>query len=128
MEEPFSFDLSSASWRRSIQDEHAFVEALATRFERALPDKTTVVRERSLFVKPPRVKRIEISFDNTEFVLDFVPKHGIQTYVAKVVRGIRLKTDEVPFTEWLSSLSETVHAYAAAHEELRERLESFLMS
>ncbi len=128
MEEPLSFDLSAAVWRRNIQDERAFVEAFAIRFERALPDKTTVIRRRGFLTKSSGVQRIEIAFDNTEFILEFVKKDGIKTFVAIVVRGIRLKTDEVSFTEWLSSLSETVRMYASTHENLRERLESFLMS
>lgn len=128
MEDGFSFDLSAAEWRRGIADEKAFVEALATRFEQALPEKTTVRREHSLFSKTQRVERIEITFATTEYILEFAPKRGITTTRAKVVRGIRLKTEEIPFAAWLDELSGTIREFAEENEELRNHLERFLLS
>lgn len=128
MENGFQFDLSAAAWRNSIADERAFVEALATRFEGALPDKTVIERQHGLFVKSPGVECIRISFDSEEYTLHFSGKHGIRTEISKVVRGIRLKTETVPFPDWLDALSQEISRYAEGHDELHAKLLEFLMS
>lgn len=128
MEDGFSFDLSAAEWRHSLTDEKAYVKALATRLAQALPDKATVEYEHHLFSKEETVQRIEVAFDDTLYRLLFDKKHGIATERAKVVRGICLKTDPIPFAEWLSALSEELQAYAERHDEARASLERFLFS
>jgi hypothetical protein len=123
----FAFDLSAASWRKDIQDERAFVEALATRFEQALPGHTSVERSRGLFVKNPRVQKLELTFHDKSYLLEFTGG-GIQTFRATVVRGIRLKTEPLPTSAWLQGLSEEVTAMAAQQDEVRDAVERFLMS
>ena len=126
MDNGFTFDLSAATWRRSLADEQAFVEALATRLTQALP-QTTVERKTHLFSKHQEVIRIVIPIDTTDYLLS-VESHGISTSKAKVVRGIRLKTEEVAFETWLSDLSADLSRMAASHQDLRDNLERFLMS
>lgn len=128
MEDGLNFDLSAAAWRKSLTDEKAFVEALATRLSAALPDKTEVVRERKLFSKVECVRKIRVVFERTEYALDFDERHGIKTERATVVRGIRLKTDVVSFTEWLKALSAEITEFAESHVHVRAALEQFLMS
>ncbi len=128
MDEGFSFDLSAAQWRRNMTDEKAYVHALATRLTQALPDKARVEFDRHLFAKEETVRSIEVEFDNTLYRLRFDKRHGISTEKAKVVRGISLKTDTVPFTEWLSQLSSELEAYANENASARDALERFLFS
>lgn len=127
MQNEFTFDLSAAAWRRDIKDELAFVEALATRFEHALPGQTTVERTRGLFVKNPRVHKLEMSFKDNSYLLEFT-RQGIQTARAKVVRGIRLKTEGMNIQDWLEALSEEVTAMALEQDTVRDAVERFLMS
>lgn len=128
LDDGFTFDLTAAAWRHSMADEKAFVGALATRLEKALPQMTQVEREHKLFSDEHPVREIRVSFETTEYRLSFDKRHGIVTEKAKVVRGIRLKTDAVEFVEWLSQLSAELTEYARQHEHLREDLEKFLMS
>ena len=128
MDEGFSFDLSAAEWRRSLVDEKAYVHALATRLSQALPDKARVEYDHSLFSKEETVRSIEVQFETTLYRLRFDRRHGATTERAKVVRGISLKTETVPFSDWLSELSQELEAYAKEHESARESLERFLFS
>lgn len=128
MDEGFSFDLSAAQWRRNMTDEKAYVHALATRLTQALPDKARVEFDRHLFSKEETVRSIEVEFENTLYRLLFDKRHGISTERAKVVRGISLKTDLVPFTEWLSDLSNELQSYALQNASARDALERFLFS
>ncbi|QQE79008.1 hypothetical protein [Alicyclobacillus sp. SO9] len=123
----FSFDLSAAQWRRSVQDEHTFVEALAVRLEQALPELVTVTRHFTLFSKDRRVHTISVRLGNADYELVQEKGRGIQTKKGKVVRGVRLKSDEIPFSEWLAELSKDLEAHAQMHEETRETMEHFLL-
>lgn len=44
------------------------------------------------------------------------------------MRNIRLKTDRLEFTEWLSRLSQALSKYSSQHSGSREALERFLFS
>lgn len=126
--EEFSFDLSAAEWRRSLTDEAAFIKALAVRLEQALPGKTRVERTRPLFSKEAWVSSIEVAFDAAVYRLTFDKRHGVTAEKAKVVRGIRLKTDPMTFEEWLQALSAELCNLAARHQDAREAMERFLFS
>lgn len=128
MDERFSFDLSAAGWRRGLTDEKAYVEALATRLEQALPDKAVVEREHRLFSSEQVVRTIAIQFDTTLYRLHFDKRRGVSTERAKVVRGISLKTESVDFAEWLNDLSAELSQLAEEHESARDAMEKFLFS
>jgi hypothetical protein len=128
MDDGFSFDLSAAEWRRNLTDEKAYVHALATRLAQALPDKAQVDYDRHLFSKEETVRLIEVHFENTTYRLHFDKRSGIATEKAKVVHGIALKTEGMPFTDWLDALSADLSTYADQHTHAREALERFLFS
>lgn len=51
MEDDLQFDLNSASWRHSHDDELAYIEALAVRLEQSLPDLVVVTRQKNYLVR-----------------------------------------------------------------------------
>lgn len=122
----FSFDLSAAEWRKGITDEKILLEALAVRLEQALPSLTTVNRSFSLFSSRKPVRSIAVRFDDAEYSLTNEPT-GIHAQLGKVVRGIRLKTENLPFPQWLERLSKDLESYAAGNSEARDTLERFLL-
>lgn len=122
----FSFDLSAAEWRKGITDEKILIQALAVRLEQALPHLTTVNRSFSLFSSQKPVRSITVRLEDTEYVLRNETS-GIQAQLGKVVRGIRLKSEDVSLQEWLNRLSVDLEAYATRHTEARTTLERFLL-
>ncbi len=122
----FLFDLSAAQWRNSISDETSLIEALAVRLEQALPKITTVTRSVSLFAKNKPLRSISVRFDDAEYMVTN-DKHGIRAEKGKIVRDIRLKTEQLSFPEWLNELSAALQTYAEQHAETRESLEQFLL-
>lgn len=122
------FDLQAAQWRRDYSDEKAFVEALATRFSQALPYQTTVERTGFAFSKNRPVKLIRIQFDDEWYELHMEKGLGVRTELQKVVRGIRLSSDQLSFSHWLESLSAALQKYVEQHEDVRETAYRFLMS
>jgi hypothetical protein len=124
----FSFDLSAAQWRKSATDERAFVEALAIRLQQALPGMVTITRHFAFFAKDKRVHTIEVRLLNVEYELVQEKGAGVlRTSKGKVVHGVRLKSDELPFTDWLNHLSQDLEEYSNEHQDTRETLERFLL-
>lgn len=122
------FDLNAASWRQSITDESALIEALAVRLEDALPNKVIVQREKPLFSKETHVSKIEIGFETNTYILTFHKKHGIKAEKSKTVRGIKLKTENLKFEDWINQFSQELAQYAKENESARSVLEKFLLS
>ncbi|PWI58069.1 hypothetical protein [Sulfoacidibacillus thermotolerans] len=126
MEDDLQFDLNAASWRHNHEDELAYIEALATRLERSLPDLVVVTRDRKWFSKVHHVVKIELSLGSDTFLL---AREGARFLArkAKVVRGIALSSEVMSLKEWLDELSRALSRFANEHEETRQTLEDFLL-
>lgn len=123
-----SFDLSAARWRRNASDERAFIEALAVRLEQALPGMVTITRHFALFAKDKPLHSLTVRLGDVEYALVQEKAAGsILTTKGKVVRGVRLKSEELPFVEWLNHLSTDLEQYSNEHQDTRQALEEFLL-
>ncbi len=67
-----NFDLAAAEWRRQSVDEKAYIEALAVRLQKALPNLVTIDRYFSLFSKNPPIRCITVRFDEAEYQLTYL--------------------------------------------------------
>jgi hypothetical protein len=126
MGEPFEFDLGAATWRHAHADEGAFVEALADRLLKSLPDLVRVERDHRLFTKTHHIVLIEVCLEGDTYILQSDGRR-FQTRKAKQVGGIAISTKAMQMAEWLSELSSSIIAYAHAHEDARRALEDFLL-
>lgn len=103
-----------------------FVEVLADKLEHALPGRV-VVERRSLrrFSKEKRVARIEVALGDNRYSV--VVRQGVlETRCAKAVRGVVLKTEELPLTGWLEALGRELAIEAEASEQSRVALDQLL--
>jgi hypothetical protein len=119
-------DLAAAQLRADGADLPAFVEALAVRLEGALPRLVTVERRRAGFLSGRReVARIACRLGDETFTL---AQDGAQltTRREKTVRGITLKTDELPVDRWVAELITAVAGSAQAGEDQSRALRELL--
>jgi hypothetical protein len=120
------FELLGASLRSSGSDLVVFVEVLADKLEQALPGRV-VVERRALrrFSKEKRVGRIEVALGDNRFTV--VVRQGVlETRCAKAVRGVVLKTEELPLNGWLEALGRELALEADASEQSRVALDQLL--
>jgi hypothetical protein len=124
--EDIGFELLASSLRADAADLNAFVEALATKLEGALPTQTVVERKPTgLFSKTKRVHRISIDMGNTRY--DLVADGGrVQAGRGTAVRGIVLKTEQLPLDRWIDELSRELTEEAQRSEQARIALERLL--
>jgi hypothetical protein len=120
------FELLAASLRADTTDLRAFVEALATKLEGALPQQTEVQRKSAGFLsKEKRVTRISVDMGGTRYEL-IADGPRVQASKGTSVRGIVLKTEQLPLDGWIDDLSRDLTDQAQNSEQARLALERLL--
>lgn len=116
------FDMVAASIRADASELGTFLNVLGRKLLDALPGQVTCERERKLFRETDRVKRIEVTLDDLRFEL----AEGGTAWISHVVRGMRLRSDEVGLDEWIERLSRKLTEFAAKNAKSREAIASLL--
>ncbi len=118
-------DLLAASLRADSSDLNAFVEALATKLEQAVPNAVRVQRRRDGMFGPKRVNRIAL--DAGDQRLELSAQDGrVQTRCARLSAGIVLKSETVATDAWLTVLSQALADEARSSQTTRQALERLL--
>lgn len=120
------FEIVASSLRADAGDIKSFMEALATKLEGALPSQTRVERKGGgLFSGSKRVHRISV--DMGEYRYELVSTGArVEPSRAKAVRGIVLKTEQMPLDEWIDELSRQLAHEAQQSEQARLALQRLL--
>lgn len=120
------FDQVSASLRADAQDLGTFLEVLARKLEAALPGAASVRRATGLFRHDHPVREIELNLGEWQFRLVARGGGAPQAERAHTVRGIALKSEELPVEEWLDALLEALRAHAQSSAAASESLHRLL--
>jgi len=121
-----AFELLAASLRASSGDLETFVRVLAEKLDQALPGRARIERRAARFLsKQTRVERIELELGEWRYVLA-ARGAALDTRRAKAVRGIVLKTEQLPLDAWIASLSRDLASEAQRSEASRLALERLL--
>jgi hypothetical protein len=127
LDRPLQMEILAASLRADTTDLKAFLEALAVKLEGSLPNQTTVTRHSSIFSREHPVKEINVTLGDYQYRISRERQGPIITQRAKVVRGIVLKTDQIPLEQWIEALAAALAEVAASNSQARMALERFLL-
>ncbi len=125
--ESLQVDLLAASLRADMTDLKAFMEVLAVKLEEAMPDQTVVARQNKLFSREHPVREILITLDDYQYRISREQGGPLLTQRVKVVRGIALKTEQMPMEQWIGELAEGLARQAQKSAQARIALERFLI-
>lgn len=85
--------------------------------------------DRGIFGSGP-AKRVAITVplgnDRLRYALALGRGGELEATCAKIVRGVTIRTEHVPFEEWARALYEDLHAYAQSSAHTRELLEQLI--
>ncbi|HET9095954.1 MAG TPA: hypothetical protein VFN37_04790 [Candidatus Baltobacteraceae bacterium] len=99
------------------------VNAVATKLYDAFPLLTEV--DRGIFGAGP-AKRVAITVplgnDRLRYALALGRAGEVETTCAKIVRGVTIRTEQVPFEQWAHALYEDLNAYARSSVQAQEML------
>ena len=118
-------DLVTASLRADTSDLRAFVEALATKLEDAMPGAVVVERRRDGMFGPKHVRRISVESAGQRFELR-TDGAAVQTRCARLSGGIVLKNEDVGTDDWLQALSAALAEQARSSLTTRQALDRLL--
>ena len=122
----YRIDLAASSLRADASDSRALAEALATKLTEALPGQTRTQRQGGRFLsREKRLERVEVQLGDETFVLALSGERA-ETSLAKTVRGVVIKRQELPLDAWLDALSRALSAEAERSETARLSLERLL--
>ena len=127
LSEPLRMEMFAASLRADSSDVKAFLEALATKLEGSLPNQTLVTRHSGLFTREHPVKEIVVTLGEYQYRISRERQGGLVALRAKVVRGIVLKTEQLPVEQWIDELAGALAQIAAQSAQARAALERFLI-
>ena len=120
------FDLDAAILRKSEADMRAFLSALATRLDTALPNRVKVERKRDgLFSSTTHVVRIELTTDTAAYTLSF-ESAGLKASRAKIVRGVTISSAAIPAMEWMSEVRGAVSRLSGEAGDASDAIGGFL--
>ena len=120
------FDLAAAGLRADRADVAAFVEALASRLEGALPSVCAVERRRrGVLSRYTKVERVAVQLGNRRFLLRW-ERRELVAEVESTVHDMRRTTDQIPLSDWLAALQAELEKQAASSAEAQVALERLL--
>jgi hypothetical protein len=127
LDKPLQVELFAASLRADSTDLNAFMEALASKLVGSLPNQTQVARQSGLFAREHPVKEIMVTLGDYQYHI-VKERHGsLSTSRAKFVRGIVLKTEQIPMEQWIGELAESLAQESTRSAQARSALERFLV-
>jgi methyl coenzyme M reductase gamma subunit len=88
-----------------MQNIDAFLAKLATSLQQAVPQQVRI------HASGPQVHGIELTLEADAFVLRREGQHVVAQY-KKLVRGIALKTKELPLQQWVQQLADALARHA----------------
>src|SRR5215813_11053606 len=119
-DEGLGFEMLAASLRADETDLRAFLEALATKLEGALPAQSRVVRARDgLFKSTTHVERISVDLGGFHYLLAVAKRGGVEATRAKVVGGVAIKSESLGLDAWIDALARDLAAYARSSASAR---------
>ncbi len=125
--QPLEMELLAASLRADSTDLKAFMEALATKLQGSLPNQTIVQRQSGLFAKEHPVKEIAVTLGDYQYRIKRERQGPLLAERVKVVRGIVLKSEQIPLEQWIDELAGSLAQEAANSFQARAALEQFLL-
>ena len=125
--EPMRTELFAASLRADKTDLKTFLDALAVKLEGSLPDYTRVTRQGGIFSREHPVKEVAVLLGDYQYRISRERQGPLVAMRAKVVRGIVLKTEQIPVEQWIEELSEALSMLAGQSVQARAALERFLL-
>jgi hypothetical protein len=120
------FEVLASSLRADLTDTALFLNALAEKLGGALPQQCAVERRGGLFAREKPISRVSVELGEYRYVIERANHGALRAARTKVVRGIALKTDEMPVDEWIEALSRDLAQYAARNAQARLALERLL--
>lgn len=120
--------VSAALAKSYASDQSSFLPLLTGLLEEAMPEDTEVERKPiHLFSKDKRITLLRVHLGDDTYMLQQPDPNGrLIGWHVKTVRGITLKTEQIPIERWLTEVGNTITKRAQESESAALALKTFL--
>ena len=127
LDQALEVDVLAAALRMDHQESGDLLEFLAKKLEQSLPQNTTVTRGGWFLSREHPVQQITVSFDDYQYQI-IRERHGSFTAkVMKLVRGVVIKTTEIPIDQWTDEVAQQLAQLAQRSAQARSALNKFVV-
>jgi hypothetical protein len=114
--------VAAALSRQYAADQRTFLANLAEMLQSAMPGEVQLSQRGGLFSKKT-VQAISLPLGDDRYTLEDTGRGPLRATRVHVVRGIALKTDEIPVDQWLTEIGAGLDALAQRSAAARAALE-----
>jgi hypothetical protein len=119
-----SVDVLAASIALERGDTATLLSQLAQKFQAVLPKNTQIKRQ---MLGMGSITSVTLCFDDAHYEASRSQYGTLSTRVVKVVRGVQIKTTEVPNTDWNQQVAESLARLATQSADVRDALQQFIL-
>jgi hypothetical protein len=120
-------DVLAAALRMDHQESSDLLEFLAKKLELSLPQNTTITRSGGFLSREHPVKELTVRFNDYHYQI-VRKRNGVLTAkVLKLVRGVVLKTTEIPVNQWVEEVAQQLAKLAQQSAQTHSALNKFIL-
>lgn len=116
--------VAAALARQYTENQLGFLDSLAALLESTLPKHVQVTRGRKLLGWDRPVTALKLELGDYHYAVE-TPKGVPVAHRILVKRGIVLRTEEMPMSDWIQEVGVALEAYADRHENAEAALRKF---
>lgn len=125
LDQALQVDILAAALQMDYGESGDLLEFLAKKLEQSLPQNTIVTRGGG-FLSKRLVNEITVRFDDYHYQVSR-SRSGFTAKVMKLVRGVVLKTTEVPVEQWTEEVAQQLAILAQRNAQTRNALNRFVL-
>jgi hypothetical protein len=120
------FGVAASLSKQYTRDQRAFLDLLASMLTQVLPQETEVKYRGGLFSARKSVHQIRVQLSEWSYTLEDPGRGNLRATRTRIVRGIALKTEEIPVEEWVTALDQEIGERARKSAAARNALAKFI--
>ncbi|HLH79837.1 MAG TPA: hypothetical protein VKV29_06085 [Chthonomonas sp.] len=120
------FGVAASLSKQYTRDQRAFLDLLASMLTQVLPQETEVKYKGGLFSAHKSVHQIRVQLSEWSYTLEDPGRGNLRATRTRIVRGIALKTEEIPVEEWVTALDQEIGERARKSAAARNALAKFI--
>ena len=117
--------VAAALAKQCAADQLEFFHDLADWLQRTLPGETQIEKRGGIFARKS-ISKVTVELGGLRYVLEEDGRGQLSACWVHVVRGIALKTEQVPVETWTAALAEALEQRAAENASARNALKELL--
>jgi len=126
-EEALQVDVLACSLQMDKSESGDLLEFLAAKLASALPEEVEITRGGWLLSAKKPVTELKVSLGEQGFQMIREKRGAITARQMKIVRGVVLKTEEVPVEKWVENLAQALAQMAEKNSRTKQALQKFVI-